>query len=61
MAFDISEKNKMIVQQTKGRYGRDFSLDTSGFSASCYRKNHRNCSGSKGQKNICTCDCHVTK
>lgn len=52
----------MIVQQTKGRYGRDFSIDTSGYSSSCFRKNHRNCNGIKGQKSIiCTCDCHVTK
>ncbi len=47
-----------MIQKTKGRYGRDFSLDTRGFSASCYTKNHRNCNGVKGQRNICTCDCH---
>ncbi len=47
-----------MVQKTRGRYGCDFSLDTSGFSSSCFRKNHSNCSGNKGQKDICTCDCH---
>jgi len=47
-----------LVQKLRGRFSRDFSLDTSGFSASCYRKNHKNCSGSKGQNGICTCDCH---
>ena len=46
--------------QTSGRYGRDFSIDTSGYSASCYRKNHNNCNGIKGKyrKTFCTCDCH---
>ncbi len=47
-----------MIQKTKGRFGSDFSLDTSGFSASCFRKNHKNCRGFKGQKEICTCDCH---
>ncbi len=51
-------RNKVMVQKTRGRYGCDFSLDTSGFSSSCFRKNHSNCSGNKGQKDICTCDCH---
>ena len=46
--------------QTTGRYVRDFSIDTSGYSASCYRKNHNNCKGVKGksQKTFCTSDCH---
>lgn len=52
--------------QTTGRYGRDYSIDSSGFSASCYRKNHNNCNGvkvstmfkGKYRKTICTCDCH---
>jgi len=50
-----------LVLKLRGRFSRDFSLDTSGFSASCYRKNHRNCSGAKGQNGICTCDCHENK
>jgi len=51
----------IMVQKTKGRFANDFSLDTSGYSSSCFRKNHRNCSGFKGQKEICTCKCHKKK